>query len=405
MSLTIPAFLVNVPAMDPRSAPGLPAAVRLFNPGLPDTPVPGASGPGTPGPITPGPITSGPITSGAVTSGAITPGPITSGAVTPGLGTSGPVTSGSGASGPGAPGQSASGPVAGHARFTPSHLPMDSRTVRAMLAQFAQLARESKSLGDLAAFTSGQFDDFYSGTRFAIQDQLEAAVSGRESAQALRAALSKAQTQLCLAWALENATLELTGLEEKLDGQWAAFEKTLGLDEEQLLDAEAAGLAGGKPDLVPAGPRVPAARVVEAVLTLLAPGPHGHPDAAGNAAPASQSPSAPTREEPDERQGQEAKSARPAVASALDARPGQPSSHAAPEAGLYTADAALADDWAEFGAEFSPAPPELLERLGLTGAHRTARVPGWKLCLMRRADPARPWLDAPVIVLAAGKGE
>ncbi|MFZ5428367.1 MAG: hypothetical protein ACOZEN_15485 [Thermodesulfobacteriota bacterium] len=225
--------------------------------------------------------------------------------------------------------------------FTPAGLPMAPPVVKAMLAQFAQLARESRSVADISAFAAGQYNDFYSGGSHAIKDELEAARSGRQKDIERAKALSRAQTELCLAWALEEYSLELAGLDDKLKSQWDTFSKNLGLDEEDVQDEDQAALAGARPSLVPDAPRVPFAVLVDAVLAFLPSG-----------------------------------------------------------CGLYCAGKAILADWEEYGVSFSEASPETLSRFGLSGSFREAQAPGHLLCLARRPDPSRPWLDEPRIVLA-----
>ena len=43
---------------------------------------------------------------------------------------------------------------------------------------------------------------------------------------------------------------------------------------------------------------------------------------------------------------------------------------------------------------------ETLARFGLKGAFRQASLPGHLLCFSKRPDPAKPWLDAPRLVVA-----
>jgi hypothetical protein len=279
MSASHITFLVNVPALSPASFPDAPSGVKFLNPGVP------------------------------------------------------------------APEAGTAGDPAAFADvwFRPRNLPMDERTVKAMLAQFAQLARESKSLGDISAFFPGQYENFHSGTSFAIKDEIIAAVSGREKDDLSAKAVQKAQTALCLAWSLEQSSHELAGLETKLDAQWSAFEKTLGLEEDDALEGPETGLAGGKPDLAPGGPRVPVAVLMESVLAFL-------PE----------------------------------------------------EAGLYCADENLLAMWEEFGAAFAPADTGLLSSLGLEGGYRAACMPGYLTCLSKRPDPAKPWLDAARLIVAPG---
>jgi len=230
--------------------------------------------------------------------------------------------------------------------FTPANLPMAEPVVKAMLAQFAQLARESKGVADVSAFANGVYEDFHKGTSFAIRDQIRADADPQAAAKALERALSKAQTELCLAWALEDASRELRGLEARLDSQWKTFEQTLGMDGDDALDDDGLGLVEGKPSLVPSGPSVPARAVLDAVLAFL-------PDGCG----------------------------------------------------LYCPDPALRADWEEFGVAFAPASKDTVARFGLPGDGKwlEALAEGYRLCLSRRADPERPWQSRScTVVVPAG---
>jgi hypothetical protein len=270
MSLNTTNFLVNIPALNPGSAPDAPSAVRFLNPGVP---VPGHVG----------------------------------------------------------------------SLYKPDNLPMGDDVVKAMLAQFAQLARETKKLGDISALVSGHFENFYSGTSFAIRDDIRAAQSGSAPDIAIRKALSRAQTELCLAWALEDTAFELASLKDKLDVQWSTFEKSLGLEEEDALEGSTAALAGAKPDLAPDGPKIPLAVLMESILAFV---------------PVGQ--------------------------------------------GLYCADESILADWAEYGVAFTKASPETLARFGLEGEWREASAPGYTLCLGKRPDPAKPWLDTVRLIVSPG---
>lgn len=277
MILETKVFLVNVPALDPRTFSRAPAAVRFLNPGL------------------------------AVQADQDA--------------------------------MAAQGAPA--VRFRPENLPMPEPVVQSMLAQFVQLARDAKRAGDVSGFAAAHRQDNYSGTSFAIRDDIRAAQSGNAAELERAKLLSTAQTELCLAWALEQVGLELAGLEEKLDSQWAVFEQTLGLEDDDAIGGEGASLAGARPDLVPGGPGVPFAVLLDAVLTFLP-----------------------------------------------------------PECGLYCADERLLGDWEEFGAVFSPALPETLARFGLVGSFRQASLPGHLICFTKRPDPSKPWLDAPRLIFA-----
>jgi len=224
--------------------------------------------------------------------------------------------------------------------FRPAGLPMSGPVVAAMMAQFAQVARESRSAAELSAFAPGMREDFHAGTSFAVGDAIEAARQGREQEIKTREMLSKAQTELCLAWALEKSALELAGLQDAFGAQWSKFERDLGLDEEGMPGDED-HLTKAMPDFV-ASPKTPKPSVlVDAVLAFL------------------------------------------------------------PETcGLYCSDASLLADWEEYGVSFSPAAPETLERFGLTGTFKQAMVPGHLLCLSKRPDPDKPWQAAQWLVVA-----
>jgi hypothetical protein len=260
--------------------------------------------------------------------------------------------------------------------FRPENLPMAEPVVKAMLDQFAQLARESKNVSDISAFA--QYEDPYAHSSFAIRDEILAAQSGSQREIAAGEARSKAQTELCLAWALEEVALELDGLQKKFGGQWSTFERSLGLhDEDFLLDQEldlndrdsleGADMSlkngetarngkksspegeeilrtGTMPEFVPSLPRVSTAVLVDAVLAFLPLG-----------------------------------------------------------CGLYCADKDLRADWEEFGVVFTSAAPESIARFGLTGSFRQASAPGYLLCRSKRPDPAKPWLDGPRLIVVPGQ--
>jgi hypothetical protein len=247
--------------------------------------------------------------------------------------------------------------------FRPQNLPMAESVVKAMLAQFAQLARESKNLADVSAF--GQYEDPHARSSFAVRDEILAAQSGgQREAEALKAR-SRAQTELCLAWALEEAALELIGLQKKFGGQWSTFEQSLGLYDDDSLselqltaaenvsqggvehpsDGENASGTGLMSEFVPSRPRVSTSLLVDAILTFLPLG-----------------------------------------------------------CDLFCADGDLLADWEEYGVAFTPAVPESLARFGLTGVFRQALAPGHLLCRSKRPDPSKPWLDGPRMVVAPGPG-
>jgi len=218
---------------------------------------------------------------------------------------------------------------------------MPEKTVAAMMAQFAQLARESRNVADLSAFAPGMREDFHAGTSFAIRDEISVARQGREQEIQAKEFLTKAQTELCLAWALEENALELAGLQDAFGEQWAKFERDLGLGDGQTPTDEDDSLIQAMPDFVASPQRPRASVLVDAVLAFL---PEG--------------------------------------------------------CGLYSSDAALAADWEEYGASFSPATPETLTRFGLTGSFRQAVVPGHLLCLSKRPDPHKPWHTRERLVVA-----
>ena len=230
--------------------------------------------------------------------------------------------------------------------FTPADLPMDRQVVAAMLAQFNQLARESRGVADVSAFASGLSEDFHSGTSFAIRDEITAADDPEAARKERTKALSRAQTELCLAWALEESAHDLRGLEDTLDSQWANFELTLGMEPGDAIDDDGLGLVEGKPSLAPSTPKAPVTRVIDAILAFLPSG-----------------------------------------------------------CGLFSQDKALRADWEEFGVVFAPATPNDLLRFGLEGeGWLKAEAEGYRLCLMRRADAGKPWQAAPFAVLLREEG-
>lgn len=218
----------------------------------------------------------------------------------------------------------------------PEELPLSADQVRSMQTQFAQLARESRSVGDLAGLQDGMYEDAYSRTSFAIRDEMTALADGSRDAKLLHSVRIKAQTLLCLAWTLEESAMELDGLTEKLTGQWKNFEQSLGLDEDASDEEE---LLTAKPYRFDQDAKsIPKPLVIDAMLTLL-----------------------PT------------------------------------SCGLFTVDEQLKALWEEFGVVFSPASPDALVSLGLDlseGALFTASAPGFLLTLSRRCPADKPWLAA-----------
>jgi len=227
--------------------------------------------------------------------------------------------------------------------FRPEGLPMSDAVVKAMMADFARLAKESRTAGELSAFAHSVREDFHAHTSFAAADAISAALDGQEREKRERELLAKAQTELCLAWSLEKSREELAGLQDAFGQQWSKFEQDLGLGEEESAEGEDDSLAGVMPDFVAGSQKPRACVLVDAALAFL-------PDGCG----------------------------------------------------LYCSDASLLADWEEYGVEFAPGTAETGERFGLAGAFRQAVVPGHLLCLSRRPDPEKPWQAVEWLVIVPG---
>lgn len=233
-------------------------------------------------------------------------------------------------------------PAGDSAFFSPGTLPLDRREAAGLAERFAQLARETRDPRELSGLWSSAAEDFYSSTTFAIRDQMADMAAGVLEEKRLRQALVKAQSVLCLAWALEEAALDLSRLEDRLDGQWKRFEHELGLDEDDQASEEGRALLGEAPASLAGitGLILPKALVLESILAFVP-----------------------------------------------------------PSAGLVSADAELIALWAEYGVRFTPADQTDLAVFGLdpptSGRVDTARASGHLLALSRRPEPAKPWLSAP----------
>jgi hypothetical protein len=74
-------------------------------------------------------------------------------------------------------------------------------------------------------------------------------------------------------------------------------------------------------------------------------------------------------------------------------------------AGLFVADADIADTWRDAGIAFAPASEADLAAWFPDGAPdaalETVRETGWRLLGRTRPDPEAPWLDAPRPVVVA----
>jgi hypothetical protein len=171
------------------------------------------------------------------------------------------------------------GAPAGGAMFRPDALPLDERTAQAYLREFIQFGGQFKDLRELSAYGAAGIEDFYAGTSMSIRSDLTALDRGTvpgTGGEKDRDALVRAQLTLILAWSMEERVAEMQGLNDKVRCAWSGFGRTLGLDEGQEDEEDAAGLAGLKDVLMSQAPTVsldeftlPWRTVLEAILAFL----------------------------------------------------------------------------------------------------------------------------------------
>ncbi len=233
------------------------------------------------------------------------------------------------------------GPEDAASRLRPGALPLGGEELKAFLREFDRLRREVKNPKDLALLGGTAGGHFFAETSFAAREELEDALDpSRVAARRAKAA----QLSLCLAYMVEESLGELAGAGE-LDARFRkAMAESLGLEADD--DAEelthVLDEAGALPPL-------------SALAAEFAPSWRRTLPAFWAVAPAG--------------------------------------------AGLFVADADIADTWRDAGIAFAPASEADLAAWFPDGAPdaalETVRETGWRLLGRTRPDPEAPWLDAP----------
>ncbi len=239
------------------------------------------------------------------------------------------------------------GPKDPSLRLAPDDLPLGGEELAGCLREFDRLRREVKNPKDLALLGGTTDGYFFANTSFAARRELEDALEPERVA--LRRAKA-AQLSLCLAYMVEETLCDLAGAGE-LDARFRrAMAESLGLeaddDAEELAAVLAEAEALPRPEALADEFRPSWRRILPAFWAV---------------APAG--------------------------------------------AGLFTADAELAETWREAGVAFAPAAEADLAVWfpdgAPTGGLEAARETGWRLLGRTRPDPEAPWLDVPRPVVVA----
>lgn len=230
------------------------------------------------------------------------------------------------------------------ARFwKPDALPLSPKEAGRYVQEALDFGERFKNPKDLAHLGAAPPDDFYAESGLSLKSELGQAVfsepRGRERREST--ALLQGQMTLLLAWVLEERILELQDLGEEVREGWNGLRSSLGLEDE-----EERALASGRLDDLFAsdsGALTAWPGLLPWFLLFLP------------------------------RQGQ-----------------------------LLVSHPEIKTQWEEWGIEWTELRPgsrsgEVLSE-ALPGRIMTARAPGWRLCLAKRPDPERPWLDEEVSV-------
>ncbi len=235
------------------------------------------------------------------------------------------------------------------AMLRPASLPLDRDGLAGFLREFDRLRREVKNPKDLSLLAGAGEGHFFSGTTFAVREELEDRLHPERVAVRRQSA---AQLALCLAWMVEESLMELAasqGLEARFR---QAMAESLGLDDADQDAEEAAELAealsGGSAVLAPSS----LAEEFGAPWRQLLP----------------------------------------------------PFWAVAPEdVGLFTADPDIAAAWIEADIAFAaPSAAQLAELFPAgppAGAMLAARETGWRLLGKSRPSREAPWLDLARLVV------
>jgi hypothetical protein len=223
--------------------------------------------------------------------------------------------------------------------WKPEGLPLSPKEAGRYVQEALDFGERFKNPKDLAHLGAAPQDDFYSESGLSLKSELGQAVfsgpggpEGRSAKPALQG-----QMTLLLARVLEERVLELKGLGEAVREGWNGLRSSLGLEDEQervLPSARLDDLFAADSGAFTAWPGL-----LPWFLLFLP------------------------------RQGQ-----------------------------LLVSHHEIKTEWEEWGIEWTELPPG--SRMGELSSDElpgrrllTARAPGWQLCLAKRPDPERPWLD------------
>lgn len=124
--------------------------------------------------------------------------------------------------------------------WRPADLPLGEETLAGFLREFARLRQEVKNPQDIRLLAEASDGHFFADTSFAVREEL---ADQLEPARVTERRRRAAQLTLCLAWLVEDSLLDLAdsgGLETRFQAAMAA---SLGLDETDAAEDEAAALA------------------------------------------------------------------------------------------------------------------------------------------------------------------
>ncbi len=231
--------------------------------------------------------------------------------------------------------------------WKPQSLPLSRKEAERYVREALDFGERFKDPKDLAHLGAAPPDDFYSGSGLSLKSELGRAVFPSRETLEQQSYTNRLQGQmsLLLAWVLEERLLELQGLEGEVLQGWSGLRSSLGLEDEpelSLASEKLDDLFTSDSGAVTAWPRI-----LPWFLLFL------------------------------------------------------------PRSGrLLVSHQEIKQDWEEWGMEWTELSGEsreqVLSRDELFGPRLfTATAPGWRLCLAKRPDSERPWLDEEVTVVFA----
>jgi len=227
--------------------------------------------------------------------------------------------------------------------WSPDALPLSKKEAKRYVQEALDFGERFKKPKDLAHFGAAPPDDFYAESGLSLKTELGQAVFSEPRGRERQAstALLQGQMTLLLAWVLEERILELQGLGEEVREGWSGLRSSLGLEDEE----ERALPAGRLDDLFASdsGALTAWPNLLPWFLLFLP-------------------------------RGGQLLLSHPEIKAQLE-------------------------EWGIEWTERTPGSPsgEVLSE-ALPGGTMTAKAPGWQLCLAKRPDPERPWLDEEVTV-------